>query len=421
MNANVYRQKEEVELCLLKSIDFSGMKPVALKSEALDTSCTIFKVYMAEGGNSVGMDNNGRYVVVPTTLQVGKHYVLDDERNSYLVDDLPRAVAAMRAMAAHNHTIYERQHGRGLRSSYGTEYEAWKRLTHPIGVEDLRGVFTVEAVDLVFADMEQKVEDHVELDNAKARLRAAEVRTNDEEWSVASEASYRNGRIEKSVLTFVEGTDIVAFTLDNGKLFSAVFKSKETADLYFKDRLPSNTSTLVSTLATMREDAEVVYTTMTPTGQVERHASLKNKGEHPMVDYCVSKSGRPAYLAAKKLFGGCTSAQLFDYEHMSGIKAKILEMQALKVVVEKAGNDLSLQVPINLVVPEKGSPRIRSTIGSLPPRTSHYSVFRTYLSNGLKPRSLLSAQQFLAMCEEIGYTKEQVYDTLRKLWQIEAV
>jgi hypothetical protein len=149
--------------------------------------------------------------------------------------------------------------------------------------------------------------------------------------------------------------------------------------------------------------------------------SLKNKGEYPMVDYCVSKSGRPAYLAAKKLFGGCTGAQLFDYEHMSGIKAKILELQTLKVVVEKAGNDLSLQVPINLVVPEKGSPRIRATIGTLPPKTAHYSVFRAHLSNGLKPKTLMTAQSFLTMCEEIGYAKEQVYDTLRKLWQIEAV
>ena len=422
MKANIYSQRTDVELALLKSIDFSCIKQAAFRGAEGLENCTVFKAQLIDGGTSVGQDNHGRYVVVNQTLEAGKTYMVDDDDIVNAVDDLPALVAVMKAMAVKNAIIKKHRSSYASDSNGICEGSAWRSLSREISLSALKGELTIAKVDALFDGMAADAQARSARERGDQLAKEYKATSEKQDWLSRSEMSCAEGRVEKNKMTIEDGSGgVVVFELQDGKLVSSVVAFPGSAASIMRGGLPVATSAMVDLLAFHKVDAEVVYTKVDGTGMIERRVSLKNRGEFPMVDYCVSKSKRPAYLAAKKLFGGCTGAQLFDYEHMSGIKAKILGMQSIGVEIYRGDRRMKLQVPLNLVVPEKGSPSIRATIGSLPAEVAPYIVFRNYLSSGLKTIKEMTGSRFVEMCGEIGYTDAQAYDTLRKLWQIEAL
>lgn len=411
------KNKEELEMLLLRQIDTSKMEPP--KCGTIGYNTTVFKTYWSEDGTTVGRSNAGVYVVVPTTMPLGKAYMVDDDNNCVEIKDFKSFSDAADAIEAANDYIYKKQSFRG---KDGDRDEQWMHMSS-ITLRELEGDITPGKVEELLEKRKAMVaSEKARKKEQEARAKAAQD-AEEKEWQEKSLADNNYTDIAGGVMLLTDRTDQARITLADGKKFSDYYSDPEGI-MRFTTGLPAACiGDVVSSLVLRKADCTIEYSKKQEDDTVKTTSvQLRAKGLFPVVDHCPSKSNRAAYLAMKKLFGGCTSAQLFDYEGMSGIKAKVLELRSLDVTIERPGErSATVSVPINVTIVERGSPDLNVKIGSLPAKKVGYIDVKKHLTSGLHVKQSFDTPGFVFFCQELGFTKEDAYKELRKRWQLEAL
>jgi len=398
---------EQAETALLRPIKASKVKAPNLSFDGGEA----FTVCFSEDGASVGINRYDNVLVFNTTLEVGSTYIMHgDDYDIKKIEDVVAFKEMCEALKIANAKIQD--------YSYNGRKPGWNRHGEMLRIQDLDGDFTKEKVAEAFDAMKLRVEAIVESAESERKAREKEVAEKQEEWEKKPHMVNRSGGSQ----VVYDGSTITDNTIDGSYTISLDDKCSVSKHFSLLDATSPGFST-VSTIMRHLESSKADFTVeWKPLEGEATKVHLRCSGEFPVVDTCVSKSRRPIYLAMKKLKGKCTAAQLYSYEKMSGIKAKLLEIDNIVVNVERPDRkEYRLQVPVCFTLNSRDPSNIDVKIGSSFEGVAGYIGLKGHLCQGLRVSKKIDADEFISIMELIGVKREDALGELRKRWQVEAI